>query len=67
MIMAPYEAEISSFSSASEFISHLQVPDSKGFDLIISDIQIPEICGLKLLTMIREQGCKIPVIAASSE
>ncbi len=66
-ILSPYEAEISSFSSASEFINHLQVSDLKTFDLIISDIQMPEICGLKLLTMIREQGCKIPVIAASSE
>lgn len=66
-ILTPYGAQVSSFSKAAEFIKHLQDPNSETFNLIISDIQMPEISGLKLLTMIREQGCKTPIIAASSE
>ena len=66
-ILTPYGARISSFSKAVEFLDHLQDAGPETFDLIISDIQMPDVCGLKLLTMIRKQGCKVPVIAASSE
>ena len=66
-ILTPYKAQVSSFSKAVEFLDHLQGADAESFDLIISDIQMPEVSGLKLLTLIREQGCKVPVIAASSE
>ena len=66
-ILAPYGARISSFSKAEEFLDHLRDSDHETFDLIISDIQMPGISGVKLLNLIRKQGCKVPVIAASSE
>lgn len=66
-ILAPYETRISSFSKAAELLKQLRDTGPKIFDLIISDIQMPEISGLTLLTLIRKQGCNVPVIAASSE
>ena len=66
-ILTPYGVQISSFAKASELIDHLKEGSLETCNLIISDIQMPEICGHKLLKTIRELGCKVPVIAASSE
>ncbi|MBN2808827.1 MAG: response regulator [Deltaproteobacteria bacterium] len=66
-ILRPYGARVSGFATAEEFLNHLKNIAPADCDLIISDIQMPKTSGIELLTLLRAQGCKTPVIAASSE
>jgi len=44
----------------------LQLLEQKGFDLVITDMQMPEMDGVQLATIIREKNSLMPVILLSS-
>ncbi len=60
------QLKIDYFASAREVLEFLQTDDGKSVDLILSDINMPEMDGLELLKKIREEdkGIKIYMVSA---
>ena len=52
-------------TSASDGLEGLELfgNDPKGFDLIITDIVMPKISGMSLISIIKEKSPEIPIIA----
>jgi len=61
-IAAFLKMEEHSVTEASSGIEALRCCQSGCFDLVISDVRMPEMDGLSLLTSLREQGMDVPVI-----
>lgn len=60
------EMEFVVFLSAREAISYLQTEEAQSIDLILSDINMPEISGLELLKFIKENYGELKVFTISA-
>ena len=68
-MLAPYTKHVTTFETPKQLLDHIKQSKNQPqpFDLIITDIQMPDISGPEVYDQIRSQGGRMPIIAASSE
>lgn len=64
LLLRKLDCEVVALSSGLEALSEVQFESN--FDLVLLDIQMPEHDGIETLNLLREAGCKAPIVALTA-
>lgn len=56
------QIHIVAFESARQFLLHLEEVESTQLGCVVSDLRMPEMSGIELLTAVQDSQCSLPVI-----
>ena len=66
LLLRRWGLEVDEAENGREAVEHWQREGNEGYDLILMDLQMPEMDGYEATRRLRDQGCLVPVLALSA-